>query len=145
LTPDFKEVFRGVEIQNLGRATMESASGSQSYLVTEREIAIHVRPVATHSGITRYLLDQLINPDTVTFTPAGIWNTDVVLHGRVATVSDSAIAQELMKRFSKAIRKHFTKVNAFWVGPEALELLKAGKRLTIAAQSPPEFDLTLAL
>jgi len=145
LTPDFKEVSHGAEIPDLGKATMETASGSESYLVTEHEVAVHVRHITTPAGVKRYLLDQLFNPDTVTFTPAGIWNDDVVLHGRVATVSDSPIAQELMKRFSKAIRKHFTKVNAFWVGREALALLKAGKRLTISAKSPRDFDLTTAL
>jgi hypothetical protein len=46
-----------------------------------------------------------------------------------------------MKRFYTAIRKRFTKVRAFWVGPEALALLHAGKRLTAATQCPPEFDL----
>jgi hypothetical protein len=47
-----------------------------------------------------------------------------------------------MKRFNAEIRKEFSKVKAFWVGPNALTLLNAGKRLTDASQSPREFDLT---
>jgi hypothetical protein len=86
-------------------------------------------------------VDQLRNPDSVTFTPAGIWDDDVILHGRVATASDSEASQALMRRFHVAIKKGFAKVKAFYVGPQAMELLKAGKRLTIAAQSPREFDL----
>jgi hypothetical protein len=47
-----------------------------------------------------------------------------------------------MKRFNSAVKKTFTKVKAFYVGPKALELLERGMRLTISAQSPREFDLT---
>jgi hypothetical protein len=109
LTPDFKEVFHGAEIPNLGKASMETASGSESYLVTEREVAVPVRVIATPAGVKRYLLDQTINPDTVTFTPAGIGNDDVVLHGRVAAVSDSAVAQEPMQRVQESDQEAFHK------------------------------------
>jgi hypothetical protein len=67
---------------------------------------------------------------------------DVLLNGHVGTVSDSALAGELMKRFQTAFRSHFSKVGAFLVGPTALALLDAGKRLTASARSPREFDLT---
>ncbi|XVJ59925.1 MAG: hypothetical protein HEQ23_11200 [Tepidisphaera sp.] len=90
-----------------------------------------------------YVLDQLHNPDTVVLTPAGMWKDDVLLHGLVSTVSDSPIAKEIMKLFAAAIKKQFVKVRSFWVGPDALALLKRGKRLTIAAQSPAEFDLKI--
>jgi hypothetical protein len=89
-------------------------------------------------------MDQLLNPDTVRLIPAGLWGEDIVLAGMVDTVSDSPIAQELMKRFNSAFKIQFSKVKGYWVGPEALAFLNAGKRLTIAAQSPPEFDLTTA-
>ena len=86
-------------------------------------------------------MDQLANPDTVTLTPGGVWTQDIVLYGRVATASDSKASQELMRRFACAIKKQFTKIRAFYVGPKARELLDKGKRLTIAAQSPRDFDL----
>ncbi len=46
-----------------------------------------------------------------------------------------------MKLFHGAVRKQFTKVRAFYVEPQALTWLYAGKRLTISDQSPREFDL----
>jgi len=46
-----------------------------------------------------------------------------------------------MRLFSRTIRKHFTKIKVFWVGPEAMIGFRSGYRLTIAEQSPPEFDL----
>ena len=41
------------------------------------------------------------------------------------------------------VRTCFRKVKGRFVGPDALVLLNAGKRLTIAAQSPRDFDLTI--
>jgi len=96
-----------------------------------------------HRAGETFRIDQLLNPDTVVLTPAGVRSEEVVLHGRVATVSNSQPAQRLMRLFSKAFRKHrFEKIRAFWVGPEARALLRAGTRLTISVQSPREFDLS---
>jgi hypothetical protein len=140
-TPDYEGFTYGGDIPNLGKASTDSAASCESFLVTGRDMPVTVRPIKV-AGVERYAIDQLVNPYTITFTPGGIWGEDVVLNGRVATVSDSAQAQELMKRFNSAIKNHFSKVKAFLVGPKALVLLNAGKRLTAAAQSPREFDLT---
>jgi hypothetical protein len=72
-----------------------------------------------------------------------MWNSDIILHGRVATASDSKSARELMQRFRSAIRKNLTRIKAFWVGPAARVHLECGKRLTISVQSPHEFDLKI--
>lgn len=140
-TPEYETFAHGAEIPNLGKANTDSASSGQSFLITGRDTPIKVRPIKV-AGVERYAVDQLVNPDTITFAPGGIWGEDVVVNGRVATVSDSSQAQQLMKRFNSAFRKHFIKVKAFSVGPKAFDLLSAGKRLTASAQSPREFDLT---
>jgi hypothetical protein len=132
----------GAEIPDLGKASAESAINCESFVVTERAVSVNMRSIRSTVGIERYCVDQLVNPDSITFTPAGIWSPDIVLHGRVATVSESAISQALIRRFNSAIRAHFGKVKAFWVGPQARALLDAGKRLTISAHSPCDFDLT---
>jgi len=49
-----------------------------------------------------------------------------------------------MARFRYRVQKMFVRLGAYHVGPKALDLLKAGKRLTIAEQSPREFDLILS-
>jgi hypothetical protein len=131
----------GMEIPNLGISATESASSGRSFLVTGRAVPMEVRPIKGPAGI-RYSLDQLGNPDSVTFSPGGRWGEDVVLNGRVATVSNSQFAQELMKLFNRSFKKQFFKVKAYYVGPGAYILLDAGKRLTAAEQSPREFDLT---
>ncbi|MHB8866846.1 MAG: hypothetical protein ACYC6N_31170 [Pirellulaceae bacterium] len=94
-------------------------------------------------GGVRYAVDQLINPDSVTFSHGGFFSLEVLLHGRVDTASDSAVAQELYRVFSSAIARVFVRVKAFWLGPQAKELFRNGCRLTMGAISPKEFDLTL--
>jgi|SRR5215813_6016786 len=133
----------GKDIPNLGRATSETGNSSETFLVCKPELQI-IPESARVSGQQRFFINQLYNPDTVTFTPAGMWNKEIVLAGRVGTVSDSQESQSLMKRFHSAIRRRFVKIKAYWVGHGALELLRNGKRLTIAEQSPREFDFTVS-
>ena len=132
----------GAALPNLGKATADSSAACEAFLVCDREATINPRAVQAVDG-ERICVDQLANPDSVVFKPGGIWNEEILLEGSIGTASESQASQALMKRFQAAIKKTFTKVKAFYVGPKALALLKSGKRLTISAQSPPEFDLTL--
>jgi hypothetical protein len=137
---DACEVFtRGTELPQLRVSDAESAVGCRRYLVSEPETQVILRDLNVKSG-GRFAVDQLANPDTVVLTPGGSWR-DVVLNGGVATASDSPGSQRLMRRFRQAIQREFVRVKAFWVGPSAMVLLEAGKRLTGAEQSPRELDL----
>jgi hypothetical protein len=130
----------GAELPNLGKASADSSAACEAFLVCERDTSINLRDLQAGKG-GRICVDQLINPDSVEFKPGGIWNEEVVLHGRIATASESQISQSLMKRFQTAVRAIFSKAKAYYVGPKALALLESGKRLTISVQSPREFDL----
>jgi len=141
--PSLTVVDHAKDIPNLGKAASETGNFCDTFLVSKSEQQIVVRS-ARVLGQERFFIDQLHNPNTVTFTPAGIWNQDILLAGYVGTASGSEESQKLMKRFHSAIRKRFVKIKAYWVGHEALKLLQNGKRLTIAVQSPPEFDLTIS-
>lgn len=133
---------RGAMIPNLGWASAGSANISDSFLVCDRASPIVLRTIQGN-GAEWFSVDQLLNPDTIEFTPAGIWDDKVVISGRVATVSETSRAQALMRLFSKTIKHHFTKVKAYYVGPEALSLLKSGHRLTPAANAATTIDLVL--
>lgn len=65
----------------------------------------------------------------------------MIIAGRIATISDSAASQALMRLSTSLIKKYFTRVRAYWVGPEALKQLRDGKRLSMAEQSPALYDL----
>lgn len=134
---------RGIDIPEIGTASNESAINCTSFLVCSSDVQIRVRRLPLTGGKTRFAIDQLSNPETITFSPGGLWESDLLLHGRVATASESKASEALMRRFQTALQKTFTKVKAFYVGPQALMLLRSGRRLTISVQSPREFDLKL--
>lgn len=140
-TPAPETLTHGADLPDLGRATDASASSCRGYLVTDEERHVMPRKITSNDGTIWYAIDQLANPDTVEFSPGGVWTDEIVLHGRVATISDTEPAQRLMRLFRNAIKRHFVRVRAFWVGPEAESFLDEGNRLTPAAQCPPEMDL----
>jgi hypothetical protein len=84
---------------------------------------------------------QLENPDCTTLTHGGLYSPDVLISGRIATASNTHAAKKIQSAFSNAIAKLFTRVNAFYVGPAAFELLQQGCRLTVNAAAPREYDL----
>jgi len=127
-------------LPHLGIANANSSNLCHHYLAVEYGSPISQRHFEGLDG-PRFCVDQLANPDAVEFTPGGLWNEDVVIQGRVATASESEVSQALIKRFQAAIKKTFSKVKAFYVGPAALALLESGKRLTSSEQSPCEYDL----
>lgn len=138
------EVFRrAVEIPTLGQADRETGSTCDSYLVLEATARVYTRAVRGTGGIERLCIDQLSNPDSLILMPAGMWKEDVVLGGMIGTASQSPVARMLLKRFEAVFRKSFCRVGAYWVGPDAMELLRTGKRLTASVQSPPEYDLRI--
>jgi len=141
-SPSVPRYSCGEEIPTLGRATCESAIASDTFLVTESGIAIDIRH-GKSNDTDRYFVDQLFNPDTITFSSGGMWK-EILLYGRVASASDSVLSRRLLRRFQSAIKKRFVRIGAYYVGPSAVHMLKLGKRLTIAEQSPPEFDLKLS-
>ncbi|HTP26272.1 MAG TPA: hypothetical protein VMK12_11500 [Anaeromyxobacteraceae bacterium] len=132
----------GSQLPHLGVATASSSVVSQAYLVAHPETPIAPQPVKLVSGETRYLFDQLANPESAVFKPGGLWRAQILLHGGFGTASESQASQLLMKAFATAIRSHFRRIKAFWVGAGAERMLDSGARLTIAEQSPREFDLT---
>jgi len=99
LSPDFDRYLHGADIPDLGRASVESAISCESFLVAPRTMPVNVTSINGIGGIRRYCMDQLINPDTVCFLPGGVWKENIILYGRVATASKSAISHGLMKQF----------------------------------------------
>jgi hypothetical protein len=159
-----------VNIPNLGKASHPSAVGCEKFLVCDPRTAIQPRQLETLTqgdsnrstiaiagreypikkpcssalaGLDRYAIDQLANPDTITFTPGGLWKDDVMLHGSFGTASNSPSSRKILSQFCRAVASQFTKVKAYYVGRQALAFLKDGKRLTIAEQSPSDFDLAV--
>ena len=140
-TPHFEVFHAGAGLPTLRSPACRQSSECATYLVLPVSTRVNVRSVPQRAGGTRYAIDQLENPDSVTFTHGGLYSDGVLISGRVATISSTPVGKQLQAAFSKAIGKLFGKVNAFYVGAGAMELLRGGGRLTFNASSPPEYDL----
>jgi hypothetical protein len=148
LTGSFKEnraqtYLSYVTIPELGQAHHPTAVANPSYLISLQGTQIRAREVPQKAGGVRYFYDQILNEDTVAFSPGGRHNEDVILYGMIGTVSNSVASKNLYNFIAKPFREHFAKVREFFVGPEALSLARGGARLTIGAASPAEFDLRI--
>ncbi len=128
------------KIPNFGVASHPTAIANPSYLVSLRGTPIRARRIIQNTGKHRFAFDQQLNEDTVALWPGGRYGSDIILDGMIGTISDTAASISLYKSMLKALREHFDRVEEFFVGPEALQLGKAGFRLTAAASSPSEFD-----
>jgi hypothetical protein len=100
-----------------------------------------LRQLSRYQDKDRWSVDQLANPDSTVLRHGGLFKENVLLQGEVRTAYKTKVAQRLQRAFDAAIRKHFVKIQAFYVGPAAGVLLDSGCRLTAAEQCPPESDL----
>ena len=123
------------QIKNAGVAPFANAIAGYAYLLV---------PAGTKlTAVQRSSPNQMNCPDSVLFMPGGRWHNDVLLYGKIGTVSSSRFSSELYRFFSKLIKKRFKKVRAYWVGPEAYMLARSGIRLTMGGNCPREYDLQL--
>lgn len=133
----------GSELPTLRQPSLvESAIAGPAYLVTLRGASVTPEQLSPFEGRDRWAIDQLNNPDSTVFQHGGRYGANVLLHGRVATVSRSPVALKIQRAFEAAIRKHFVRIKAFYVGKSAEALLDSGVRLAAAAQCPMEYDLS---
>ena len=141
-SPTLTIVLSGAAIPTLRTAApMSSAAGCHQYLATPSTASIRLREVPQVRGGIRYTFDQATTPDSVEITPGGFYRPEVLLYGRVATISTTAFSKQVYRAFASAIAAQFVRIRAFYVGPQAAELFYRGFRLTIGADSPPEYDL----
>ena len=130
------------EIPHPGIATGEAGSSSITYMVSPRDIKNVMYEFLDVAGQRRWLLSNGDNPDSVLLTMAGLWKTGTLLPGNMSTLHETPNAQRIMKKFLGAVKaEHFTKYNVYWFGREAMELLRSGRRLVQAEQSPSTSDI----
>ena len=144
-TPNRAIYLSSREIPNPGISTSESGNGSKDYIVSYQDTKNHLHSFVDNGGQRRWMVSNGDNPETVVLTLAGLWKTGTLLPGNMSTLHQSGVAQQIMRRFLSALKAEgFKQVDNYWLGPESLAMLRAGKRLAKnGEQSPPEFDLQL--
>jgi hypothetical protein len=138
-----RPVFQGsASLPALGFAQTGQSHLEPTYLVMLQGNNLNVRTVPQRQGGKKYAVDQQANPGTVTIRPGGMYNNSALIAGMVGTVHNDEEAAKLMKAFSSALKRDFTKVKSYLVGQEAQKLQRSGTRLTYSASAPAEFDLS---
>jgi hypothetical protein len=89
-----------------------------------------------------FAVDQLLNPDSIVYTPCGLHPSGAVVMGKVGTIGQSEVANSLYREFRNAIRRNCTSVKGNWLGREAYSMFKQGTRVAFSIASPPEYDLS---
>lgn len=108
----------GAMIPTLGAAKSESAIAGDSYLVMRPADNFACREIRQSGGGIKYAFDQSENPNSIIFLPGG-FHRDVLLYGKIGTVSNTAESKAIYKLFLSAIRERFAKIGSYYVGAEA--------------------------
>jgi hypothetical protein len=138
--PNYSSIF---DTPKIGVALSGDWNKIDNYLVMKKETLLNIETVPQRAGGIKFAVDQLNNQNSVTLKLGGIYNDaeNVIVAGRVATISDYEDSNELYKLFSTKIKKEFKKIGTFYVGKKAEEKLKMGWRLVTNEKSPNEYDL----
>lgn len=141
--PNYNSIF---EVPSVGVTSSGDWNRIDSYIILKRTIPLNIRDVPQRTGGVKYAVDQMTNPKSIELKLGGIYleKENVIVAGRVATVSEDSDSNELYKLFSNKIKKKFKKIGTFYVGKIAEEKLQEGWRLVTNEKSPKEYDLALS-
>ncbi|UYZ59319.1 hypothetical protein [Hymenobacter latericus] len=127
-------------IPKLGIALRDSAH-SPNYLVLSTSCEVQVRAIPQRSGGIKYAVDQLSNPDTISFRPGGIHKEGVLIEGTISTAYKAEFSQPIIKLFRRAIAQYFQKFDyGCYIGVQAKLLAEQGWRLVQSESQPQEYD-----
>lgn len=133
-----------VDIPDFGTALHPTSIANPEYLVSPQGATVRIRDVPQRRGGVFYAIDQLLNQDTIVFGPGGRYQRDIMLYGRIGTVSDSPMSKGLYHFFTRPFRERFKRADEFFLGPEALDFARRGGRLALSASTPAEYDLKVS-
>jgi hypothetical protein len=139
--PTLHTYLAGLQIPHLG----ESESGGRAIrqlLVAEPEYQIRIEAVRQRRGGVLHFVDARRNPDVAILNPGGIFRDECVIQGEIAALANpSPKSRQIYRRFHRAMRFAFRRIDMYYVGEESYRFFRAGYRLTQHYQSPPEYDL----
>ncbi len=141
--PTYKSLF---DVPNIGLSFSGDWNRTDNYLITKKTILLIVREIPQKTGETKFTVDQMNNPKSIEIKLGGIYKEkeNVLVAGRISTISEYSDSNELYKLFTTKLKKKFKKIGPFYVGKKAEEKLKMGWRLVTNEKSPKEYDLILS-
>lgn len=111
----------------------------QRLLISNRSIRVQAETI--ESAERKWFAYNLRkNPRAITLY-LGRQEADLLTPGSLATLGKSDEALSLYKTVSKQLKKRCRRVHSYWVGPEALGLLRSGFRLAHNRTASSIYDL----
>ncbi len=141
--PTYHSIF---DAPNIRFASSGDWNKIDNYLIMKKNCLLNVEDVPQRAGGVKFDVNQRLNPKSIELKIGGIYQEkeNVIVAGRIATISEDADSNELYKLFTAKFKKECKRIGAFYVGKEAEEKLKAGWRLVTNEKSPKEYDLALS-
>lgn len=140
-SPGVEPIHSLLNVPSLGRLSVGDHNQGPCYLIFNQGLPINVRAVPQRRGGIKYAVDQQGNQKTISFRPSGTFGENCLIDGQVGTISSDPCSLELFRSVCKEIKRQYMKINEFYVGKEARELLDKGWRLTANVKSPARYDL----
>ncbi|MEI6584019.1 MAG: hypothetical protein WCO43_10565 [Chitinophagia bacterium] len=140
--PTYKSLL---DLPNVGFTLSGDWNRIDSYLISKKSTLINIREVAQRNGEVKFAIDQMNNPKTIELKIGGKYKEreNVIVAGRVATISEDSDSLELFKLLSSKIKSEFKKIGTFYVGKSAEQKLTKGWRLVTNEKAPIEYDLAV--
>ena len=143
IIPTYNSLF---DLPNIGVVSSGDWNKIDNYLITLKTTELNIREVPQRTGEMKFAVDQMNNPRSIEIKLGGIYQEkeNVIVAGRIATISEDVDSNELYKLFTTKIKKEFRKIGAFYVGKKAEKKLKMGWRLVTNEKLPKEYDLVFS-
>jgi hypothetical protein len=138
--PEYNSIF---DTPNPGVTYSGDWNRIDSYLILKKKTPLNIREVPQNKGGIKFAVDQMINLKSIEIKLGGVYQTkqNIIVAGRIATISEESDSNELYKLFSTRIKNEFKRIGTFYLGKKAEEKMKAGWRLVTDEGSPKEYDL----
>jgi hypothetical protein len=138
--PHYESIF---DAPNLGTTLSGDWNRVDSYLVMPEDTLLEIRDSPQRAVGVRYAVDQSANKRSIELKLGGIYKVEgnILVAGRIATISEGEFSLNVYKLFSSLIKKEFKRIGAFYVGKRAEEKLRTGWRLVTNDKSPKAYDL----
>lgn len=114
-------------------------SDNDNFLIVPKSKKVFPRKIQRHDGTVKYAIDQLKNPDTLSFLLGGEYKEKVIIAGRIAFLNKGVFSTPAFKFLMMLFLKNVKKYNGWFVS----EQLKQGYRLTTNIRLSEKYDFNI--
>ncbi len=130
------------DMSNIGNVKYGDWNHNEKYLILPKTKDLVIEDIPQRKGGIKYAIDQKENNESVVLFLGGQHKDNAIIASKIGTISETEFSKNIFKFASKYIKKHFKKINKFYVGTEALKKSRQeGVRLTTDVNSSLEYDL----